>query len=505
MALTAGQDIEVQIPPDANPDKVITDDNGATLWAPQENIQVFLPSSEYPTTNKEQRQFLEDLRGRRRILVRVIEYDDVGEKWVVSYREALRDNPWKDEVPMMGLPFRTVLIVEDNLNYLRAMKGLLRSDGLSVLVANSLEAGRQLIESTAEESDEFSSIEVAIIDMKLSEENSTEGLQLAKHLRENQPGVRILLMSGSPEIRDKLTKGDEMGLYVHGFIAKPFGPLRLRSELAKVAVVEPGPPTSFLRGFALMPWIEQIRAQDRLEVIAAKAEAQQKVAFSTVHNLRQPVTIIRGELEWIIEAYEKGTLTIETAVEAVQDALKSLKRSENIITGILRSVKPPKLCMTIVELRKVVEPILDKFEKEQKQIEVIVNINPEATIRVDVESLTQVFEELFGNAQRAMDSHGAITVDAFPAELTDDTGKVQSAIQIKVEDDGPGVPPELTNTLFEPFITGTATGTGLGLSFVKNVIKEHGGQIWHEPVKPQGARFVLVLSSISKENTNDDE
>jgi two-component system sensor kinase FixL len=64
---------------------------------------------------------------------------------------------------------------------------------------------------------------------------------------------------------------------------------------------------------------------------------------------------------------------------------------------------------------------------------------------------------------------------------------------MEVEDNGPGVSSDIADRLFEPFVTSKPKGMGLGVAISKRIIDAHGGKLWHEPIEPQGSRFIVVL------------
>jgi signal transduction histidine kinase len=64
---------------------------------------------------------------------------------------------------------------------------------------------------------------------------------------------------------------------------------------------------------------------------------------------------------------------------------------------------------------------------------------------------------------------------------------------MRIVDHGPGVPEQLRERLFDPYVTGKPGGTGLGLALVKQTIEAHGGRVWHEPTPEGGATFVITL------------
>ena len=65
---------------------------------------------------------------------------------------------------------------------------------------------------------------------------------------------------------------------------------------------------------------------------------------------------------------------------------------------------------------------------------------------------------------------------------------------VVVEDNGPGIDPDIATRLFEPMVTSKMHGLGLGLALARQIVDAHGGRIWWEPVHPTGTRFVVQLS-----------
>ena len=99
----------------------------------------------------------------------------------------------------------------------------------------------------------------------------------------------------------------------------------------------------------------------------------------------------------------------------------------------------------------------------------------------DGDQLLQVFLNLIKNAAEAQKSGGTITIKTF-YELSlrverDDGSRNAVPLQIEIIDDGPGLPPDLANAVFEPFVSGRENGTGLGLALVSKIVAEHDGWI----------------------------
>ena len=70
---------------------------------------------------------------------------------------------------------------------------------------------------------------------------------------------------------------------------------------------------------------------------------------------------------------------------------------------------------------------------------------------------------------------------------------LESGVQVEIEDNGPGIAPDVAEHLFEPFVTGKSKGLGLGLLLIREIIKSHGGDLWYDRTVEAGARFTFRL------------
>jgi two-component system, OmpR family, sensor histidine kinase KdpD len=110
------------------------------------------------------------------------------------------------------------------------------------------------------------------------------------------------------------------------------------------------------------------------------------------------------------------------------------------------------------------------------------------TIRVDFDQWVRVLEHLLGNALIYSGPDGPVRVGAEGAERE---------VRMWVEDEGPGLPPEERQRVFDKFYRGksaaTIPGTGIGLAITSEIVRFHGGRVWIEDVVPHGARFMVAL------------
>jgi signal transduction histidine kinase len=105
---------------------------------------------------------------------------------------------------------------------------------------------------------------------------------------------------------------------------------------------------------------------------------------------------------------------------------------------------------------------------------------------MDPARIRQLLWNLILNAAQATPEYGTIEISAQP----DAVGRL---VEIKVSDDGVGIPPEALRRIFDPFYTTRSGGTGLGLANVERVVRAHGGTIQVESVPNQGTTFTIRL------------
>jgi signal transduction histidine kinase len=117
--------------------------------------------------------------------------------------------------------------------------------------------------------------------------------------------------------------------------------------------------------------------------------------------------------------------------------------------------------------------------------------NKRLCINGDPVSIRQVLHNLLKNALEATEGHGHIEVDMHRMQKNN-----SDFIEIGFFDDGPGIKEEQIEQIFEPYVTTKAKGTGLGLAIVKKIIEEHGGAIWVDTRRKQGAGFIIHLPAI---------
>ncbi|MGO4957149.1 sensor histidine kinase [Luteococcus sp. Sow4_B9] len=228
---------------------------------------------------------------------------------------------------------------------------------------------------------------------------------------------------------------------------------------------------------------------DRLE---AGFESEKRFVDDAGHELRTPITVIRGHLELMGDDPEERRQTIALVTQ-------ELDRMARIVTDLLALAKVDRPdFVQLVEPVDMTQLTLDIDAKMQTLADRRWQLShiAEGTALVDAQRITQAVLQLADNAVQHTLPGDAITLMSRFA--TDADG--QRVLQIAVTDTGPGVEPQDRERIFERFAHGTPAdgsrhaGAGLGLPIVQAIAEAHGGRVQVDSPPGQGATFTLVLS-----------
>jgi signal transduction histidine kinase len=228
---------------------------------------------------------------------------------------------------------------------------------------------------------------------------------------------------------------------------------------------------------------EDLIRQERISTIG-------RLSSSIVHDLRNPLAAIYGGAEMLVDA----DLPPAHVKRLAGNIYRSSRRIQELLQDLLNVSRgkrlPPELC----RLREVASAAADSLAAaaEAQGVAVAVGIPPEIEVPLERSRMERAFVNLIGNALEAMPDGGEVRISA---DVED------GSVLIHVEDNGPGIAPEIRSQLFQPFVTaGKRNGLGLGLALSRQTVLEHGGDMWVESQPGQGARFSIRLPGAQVEN-----
>lgn len=206
-----------------------------------------------------------------------------------------------------------------------------------------------------------------------------------------------------------------------------------------------------------------------------------EMAAELAHEIRNPVTSIRGAMEEL----GRGNLPPQTAERLTAITLRESDHLEKVVSGFLDFARNPELRRSRVSLVRLAGEMRELFEKRNPALRVEVRIEPgEEDIHADPTQMRQLFLNLCQNAADAMKGEGRLDIVVQPRETT---------VEVRFEDCGPGIPPDKVAQIFEPFYTDKERGVGMGLAVCSRIAAVHDGTIQAATRPGGGAVFVVRL------------
>jgi len=202
-----------------------------------------------------------------------------------------------------------------------------------------------------------------------------------------------------------------------------------------------------------------------------------------VHDLRNPLAAIFGGAEMLVDS----ALSPAQVKRLAGNIYKSSRRIQDMLQELLELGREAAASREVCRLADLVRAGLDSHVAAMSRQGVTVETQIPEDLEVEAarSRMERVFENLIANAVEAMPAGGAIRIWAQAGG-----GWVEAA----VEDNGPGIAPEIVERLFHPFVTARKrNGMGLGLAFARQTVLDHGGDLWLDAGFRGGARFCLRL------------
>lgn len=223
--------------------------------------------------------------------------------------------------------------------------------------------------------------------------------------------------------------------------------------------------------------------------LEAEEELRRRLLADLGHELRTPIAVIEGHLEAILDGVYPGD---REHLDPILDETRVLERLvDDLRTVSLAEAGSLPLHREPVDLGHVVADVVAALGHRAEVAGVRLTTEVEATLpelELDPVRIHQVLSNLVDNAIRYTPRDGTVRISAARRSGPG------SAVELAVADDGPGLSPDLRDTLFDRFVKSPdSPGSGLGLAIARGIVDAHGGAIRAEPGVPRGTRIVVTL------------
>jgi two-component system, NtrC family, nitrogen regulation sensor histidine kinase NtrY len=235
--------------------------------------------------------------------------------------------------------------------------------------------------------------------------------------------------------------------------------------------------------------MEDLKTSKEKLVIAERIAAWQEIARRLAHEIKNPLTPIQMAMDTLRKSWKKQHPSFDEILdESTRTVLEEADRLKKIVAEFSDFARMPKPELARVDLNEIVRSALSLYQGAVAVESRLADELP--AIDGDKGQLTQVLLNLVENARDAIGSRddGRIVVRTRHGEGSD-------RALLVVEDNGPGVPPQLKDKVFAPYFTTKHAkgGTGLGLAIVHRIVSDHGGRITITDAPGGGARFTIEL------------
>ena len=230
----------------------------------------------------------------------------------------------------------------------------------------------------------------------------------------------------------------------------------------------------------------------RAQRLAAWREVAQRIA----HEIKNPLTPIQLSAQRLRRRLaDRGGDDKRLLDECTGTIIQEVEGLKRLVDEFSRFARMPALTPKPTDLRSLVDGVLALYRESHPGLSLITHFADDLPLlQVDPDQIKRAILNLVDNAVEAVSGVGTVALEL---GYSPDTGRVR----LTVTDDGTGIAPEDKEKLFIPYFSTKATGMGLGLPIVHQIVSDHGGTIWVDDNHPRGSRFAIELPAAASQPT----
>jgi two-component system, NtrC family, sensor histidine kinase HydH len=240
--------------------------------------------------------------------------------------------------------------------------------------------------------------------------------------------------------------------------------------------------------------VERLQASQHVSLRSEQLASIGQLAAGLAHEIRNPLTSMKSLIQ--LAHAEGGASSLSDRDVQVLD--EEIGRLDRQVQTFLDFARPPRLNRTVIDLVPLVEKTIALAEPRARQQRINLKMfTPDQPVLVDgdPDQLQQVLLNLILNAIDMVQKDGHVNVNLFDNSST-------GTIKLEVVDDGPGIPAEMSDRIFEPFFSTRESGTGIGLAVSLRIVEQHNGSIVAANRDHGGAVFTATLPGVNRNETS---
>jgi two-component system sensor histidine kinase/response regulator len=397
----------------------------------------------------------------------------------------------------------TLLVVDDEEGPRMSLK-VIFGDTCKVLLADSGKAAVELAQANK--------IDVAVLDIRMA---GMSGIEVLERLKFIDPTIEVVMMTAYAETE---TVRQALRLRACDYISKPFDVSTIRKSVT-MALERRSLNGEVLQNAEKLEALQKELEQQKMDEEMARTRGE--IYASIIHDINSPLTIISGLIQIINQRIGGETKVEGEELEQVKDRLKRITRQvTNCIEisrrylGFLRQSPSEAAKVWVNQILADVGELLRVHPAARSNQLVITPLAQDVTGLVNGTDLIQILLNLALNGMQCSQSPHKVEIrcevkqeplrldllqDGPQDRLINREGFANAAplLAISVQDNGPGMPPEVLGKIFQPYFTtkGKSNGTGLGLCIVHRLLKECRGGLHVHTSAGQGTTFTIYLQA----------
>jgi signal transduction histidine kinase len=361
-----------------------------------------------------------------------------------------------------------ILIVDDEPTARDTLEAFLYPENYDLVFANN---GSEALNRLQELAPDVILCDVMMPDM--------DGYEVCERIKINESWRHIpLILITALNSKEDVVRGLDAG--AEEFLSKPINGVELRARVRSM-----------------------LRIKKQYDQLAATMQFREDLAHMVAHDMRVPLTVILGFTELLLEETDAGPSNFADDIGQIQ---QQAQRLQDFINDLLTMAKLENdrlvLNCSMVDVNKLVLELQQSHQiiAKSRGINLMLEVSSRGQhqVNLDANLICRMLDNLLSNAFKFSKAGSTIRLQVEYPESQVSSQSTRSSVRLKVIDEGPGIPAQYRETIFDKFEILSSekrkvSQFGLGLAFCKLVVEAHGGRIWVESNDPRGSIFVVEI------------
>lgn len=232
-----------------------------------------------------------------------------------------------------------------------------------------------------------------------------------------------------------------------------------------------------------------VNSESKQWVQEEKRDLLVRLLSHLAHEIRNPLSSLNVHIQLLEEDVAVSCPELkQRSTDRFQIIQREIRRLESVVSRFMQLAGPSALELSLHSLNGLVSDTVELLQAQagERDIELETDLAPDLPLlELDSIQITQALLNLLVNALQAVSTGGKVQVRT--------SLHAQDVVRLDVSDNGPGIPEDQMNRIFEPYYTTKTEGVGLGLWITQQVIRAHGGSIETQSAVARGATFTMLL------------